>query len=167
MTEVFIQGFLGRDCTIQEGSNGTKFLSIAVGSSDFVKGTQKTQWFDCVWFGYNEKMVEYLKKGANVIAVGQLDVEMETGKDGATYIRRRVNVHSLSFVHTSNKQQGEDGETKQVQTAPQQTTKTVPTPPSDDEINVTSGKKPVATKTGPIPASTKPEPIGNDSDLPF
>ena len=157
MTEVFIQGFLGRDCTIQEGANGTRFLSIAVGSSDFVKGTQKTQWFDCVWFGYNEKMVEYLKKGANVIAVGQLDVEIETGKDGATYIRRRVNVHSLSFVHTSNKQQGEDGEAKPTQTTTQ-TTRTTATPPSDDEINVTSSKKPVATK---------PEPIGDDSDLPF
>lgn len=155
MTEVFIQGFLGRDCTLQEGANGVKFLSLTVGSNDFVKGVQKSQWFDCVWFGYNEKMVEYLKKGANVIVVGQLDVETETGKDGITYIRRRVNVHNLTFVHTASKQQGDEATKETAAPAPEK--KKVATPPADDEVNVVTSKKPAA----------KPEPVGDTSDLPF
>ena len=97
MTEVFIQGFLGRDCTVQESANGSKFVSLVVGSNDFVKGVQKTQWFDCTQFNYNDKMVEHLKKGSAVNVIGQLDVENETGKDGVSYIRRRVTVHNLTF----------------------------------------------------------------------
>lgn len=149
MTEVFIQGFLGRDCTVQESANGSKFLSLVVGSNDFVKGVQKTQWFDCTQFNYNDKMVEHLKKGSAVNVIGQLDVENETGKDGVSYIRRRVTVHNLTFNSSGSKPQGE--ETKET-TAPEK--KKAVTPPSDAELN----KKVTATK---------PEPVGDTSDLPF
>ena len=45
MTEVFIQGFLGRDAAVRETEKGGKFLSFTVCSNDFVAGKQKEQWF--------------------------------------------------------------------------------------------------------------------------
>ena len=46
MTEVIIQGFLGRDAVKRETEKGGKFLSFTVFSNDFVSGKQKEQWFD-------------------------------------------------------------------------------------------------------------------------
>ncbi len=97
MVEVLIQGHLGKDAQERETQRGSKFAVLSVGSSDFIGGEQKTQWFDCLWFDYNQKMLEHMKKGSGVNIVGALDACLETGQNGATYIRRRVYVHNVTF----------------------------------------------------------------------
>ena len=107
MNSIFITGFLGRDSASRETAKGGKFLSFTVGCNDFVNGTEKTQWFDCIWFNYNTNIAEHLKKGSGVIVVGSLDVDLETAEDGKTYIRRKVNVHNVTFNSSGKKEDGE------------------------------------------------------------
>ena len=160
MTEVFIQGFLGRDSAVRETEKGGKFLSFTVCSNDFVAGKQKEQWFDCIWFDYNDKMVEYLKKGSCVNVVGTLDADIEKGDDGKSYIRRRVTVHFVTFAASSKAkeeaQQGAVAEPEQEATVATQTAKATKTPPADEEITVG------ATRTKKFSAEED-----NNSDLPF
>ena len=160
MTEVIIQGFLGRDAAVRETEKGGKFLSFTVCSNDFVAGKQKEQWFDCIWFDHNDKMVEYLKKGSCVNVIGTLDADIEKGEDGKSYIRRRVTVHFVTFA-SSNKSKDETQkktveEAEQTVKATKQTVKTVKTPPVDEEISVG------ATKSKKFSAEQD-----DASDLPF
>ena len=142
MTEVIIQGFLGRDAVVRSTEKGSKFLSFTLGSNDFFNGEQKTQWFDCVWFDYNEKMVEYLKKGSGLNVVGMLDCEVDITEDGKAYIRRRVNVHYLTFSSTITKKD-EEGTSQEAETpkVTKAATKSTKTPPSDEEISVGNSTK--------------------------
>ena len=159
MTEVIIQGFLGRDAAVRETEKGGKFLSFTVCSNDFVAGKQKEQWFDCIWFDHNDKMVEYLKKGSCVNVVGTLDADIEKGDDGKSYIRRRVTVHFVTFASSSKaKEEAQEAvaEPEQAVAAPKQTAKATKTPPADEEISVG------ATKTKKFSAEQD-----NNSDLPF
>ena len=98
MTEVFIQGFLGRDCLLRETKDGVKFATFPVCSNEFISGKEKTQWFDCMWYEYNPKLAEYLKKGYGVNVIGTLDVYTEEGEDKKVYVRRRVIVHHVTFA---------------------------------------------------------------------
>ncbi len=160
MTEVIIQGFLGRDAAVRETEKGGKFLSFTVCSNDFVAGKQKEQWFDCIWFDHNDKMVEYLKKGSCVNVVGTLDADIERGDDGKSYIRRRVTVHFVTFASSSKtKEEAQQENTAEPvkETVPKQTVKTTKTPPADDEITVGVNK----TKKFSV------EEQNDNSDLPF
>jgi single-stranded DNA-binding protein len=160
MTEVIIQGFLGRDAAVRETEKGGKFLSFTVCSNDFVAGKQKEQWFDCIWFDHNDKMVEYLKKGSCVNVVGGLDADIEKGDDGKSYIRRRVTVHFVTFAASSkakeDAQQSAATEPEQEVQVTKQTSKATKTPPADEEITVG------VAKTKKFSAEED-----NNSDLPF
>ena len=138
---------------MRETEKGGKFLSFTVCSNDFVAGKQKEQWFDCIWFDHNDKMVEYLKKGSCVNVVGTLDADIEKGDDGKSYIRRRVTVHFVTFAASSKSKE----EAQQEAVAePKQTAKATKTPPADEEITVG------VTKTKKFSAE-----LDNNSDLPF
>lgn len=146
MTEVFIQGFLGRDAAVRETEKGGKFLSFTVCSNDFVAGKQKEQWFDCIWFDHNDKMVDYLKKGSCVNVVGTLDADIEKGDDGKSYIRRRVTVHFVTFAASTKTKDEAAQEPAQVEqpaakAATKPAAKSTPTPPSDEELSVGNAKK--------------------------
>lgn len=159
MTEIFLQGFLGRDAAVRETEKGSKFLSFTVCSNDFVAGKQKEQWFDCIWFDYNDKMSDYLKKGSGVNVVGTLDADLEKGEDGKTYIRRRVTVHFVSFSASGkNKEDATQvaEEAAPVASKPASSKKTTVTPPADEEILVGVGKK-----------QQQPQIEEDNSDLPF
>jgi len=157
MVRVEIIGNLGRDCSIHEGKNGGKFVSMAVAAREFVNGEEKTQWFDCVWFNYNDKMVQYLKKGSGVYLSGSLDCVNEIGNDGATYLRRKVTVDYVTFNSTGKSQDENGGNT----TTSAQATAKVP--------SMTAGKKEVVPEVPTVaPEATvfQPEPV-NNGDLPF
>ena len=158
MTLITIQGNLGRDSVERDTEKGGKFLSFTVCSNDFIGGKQKEQWFDCTWFNYNANMVQYLKKGSNVIVSGSLDADLEVGADGNTYIRRRVNVHYVTFASNGKKDENSQtpqnvGQTEQVKKA---TTTSAVTPPSDEEVSV-----------GNLPNKKVVKENVNNSDLPF
>ena len=156
MTEVIIQGFLGRDAAVRETEKGGKFLSFTVCSNDFVAGKQKEQWFDCIWFDHNDKMVDYLKKGSCVNVVGTLDADIEKSDDGKSYIRRRVTVHFVTFAASAKTKDETVQETVQVaHPAAKATVKATATPPSDEEISVNTAKKTLTVDDE------------NNSDLPF
>lgn len=158
MVRVEIIGNLGRDSAVIESKNGGKFLTLTVAAREFVGGEEKTQWFDCVWFNYNEKMVPFLKKGSGIYVAGTLHVENEIGNDGATYLRRKVSADYVTF-NSTGKAQNENNAGATAQSAP---TNDVP---SMYGSKTTKTVAPEVVKEK-VAEAFQPKP-SDDGDLPF
>lgn len=154
MQKITIIGRLGRDAAIRETESGTKIVSFTMAVNGRFRGTEKTSWYDVSSFNYDRyrNMIKYLTKGSSVIVTGDLDADIEEGKDGVMRCRRYVTADSIEF--NSN---GSSGSTREEHTeeAPRRQTnrsrqEDIPDDIPDDEIAVT--KRPAAEK----PASEKP-----------
>ena len=97
MNKFLIEGRLGKDAEVRE-SNGSKFLSLTVAENQFVDKEKKTFWYDVICFNYNEKLVQYYKKGSVLFITGNLTTDVETGKDGVTRCRRKIVADALDFL---------------------------------------------------------------------
>lgn len=93
MNVLTVSGNLGRDARIgQAGNSAVANFSVAVKSGWGDK--EQTVWVDCALFGRQaeSKLVDYLKKGQNVIVSGEMGTREYEGK---TYITLRVNTITL------------------------------------------------------------------------
>ena len=98
MNKTIIIGHLGKDASVRETSNGSKFLSFSIADNQFVKGENKTYWYDVITFNFNEKLVQYYKKGSNLVVTGNIVSDLEVGKDGVTRCRRSMTADSIDFA---------------------------------------------------------------------
>ena len=112
MNKILLEGRLGKDAEVRE-SNGVKFLSMTIAENQFVGKEKKTFWYDVMSFNYNEKLVQYYKKGSALFITGQLTADIEDGKDGVTRCRRRIVADAIDFVSTSKSETTETSETKE------------------------------------------------------
>lgn len=106
MNKIIIIGNLGKDAEVRKSSNGTNYLSFAIADNELVKGEKKTFWYDVTSFNFNEKLVQYYKKGSSLMVTGTLVSDVEVGKDGVSRCRRSVTAVSIDFVGLG-KQDGE------------------------------------------------------------
>jgi single stranded DNA-binding protein len=97
MNKFLIEGRLGKDAEVRE-SNGSKFLSLTVAENQFVDKEKKTFWYDVICFNYNEKLVQYYKRGSILFITGTLTTDVETGKDNVTRCRRKIVADALDFL---------------------------------------------------------------------
>lgn len=161
MQKITLIGRLGRDAAVRETSNGTKVISLAVAANSFVKGVEKTSWYDVSTFNYDRyaNMVKYLTKGSSVIVTGDLDADIEKGNDGVTRCRRVVMADSISFNQSGNSGSTQTSEAKE--SAPMTSN-----PESDDDepkvIAAKSTKKAKAEDKEAVQTTQT-----NDDDLPF
>lgn len=155
MNKILIEGRLGKDAEVRE-SNGSKFLSMTIAENQFVGKEKKTFWYDVLAFNYNDKLVQYYKKGSPLFITGQLTADEETGKDGVTRCRRRIVADAIDFLNSSKSDSGDNqGETKQA-----------------ESTNTTSATSMYASKkkSAPEPVVTTATTSAGDtdnSDLPF
>ena len=137
MNKFLIEGRLGKDAEVRE-SNGSKFLSLTVAENQFVDKEKKTFWYDVICFNYNEKLVQYYKKGSVLFVTGQLTTDVETGKDGVARCRRKIVADALDFLSggksdSNEKQTTDTQETKKKSVEPIQTT-AVPTDVDNSDL---------------------------------
>ena len=99
MQKITLVGRLGRDAAIREMQEGGKVVSFTVAANGRYRGVEKTSWYDVSTFNYDryKNMVKYLTKGSSVIVVGELDCDIEEGRDGVMRCRRSVNADSIEF----------------------------------------------------------------------
>lgn len=159
MVRVHLLGNLGREVQIVETKNGNKFAKLVVASNDRFAGVDKTQWFEVMWFNYSDKMINTFKKGTSLWIEGGLDTYIETGNDGATYLRRNIVADFVTFGSNGRKE-NEEGTTQTPTEQPAPKKAATQTPPSDEEISVVPTSK--AKK-----AQTEEVFIPSDNDLPF
>ena len=174
MQKITIIGRLGRDAAIRETQDGGKVVSFTVACNGRYRGVEKTSWYEVSTFNYEryKNMIKYLTKGSSVIVVGELDADLDEGRDGVTRVRRSIVADSIEF--NSN---GTSGNTQTATTErPAAATKKAFAPkediPDDTEVEVTVTQKKTASKVKPVAEQTVEVEAPEDDteaadDLPF
>ena len=156
MNKVFIEGRLGRNAEVKETSNGNKFIrfTVAVNWRKSKEKDDRTTWYDVTSFNpsYTGNLAKYLVSGTPVIVVGDLEPEMNPGKDGKMYLNMSVRANSIEFPRISNKKD-DTVNTSTSQTVAKNEPKSVNNDIPDDEIGVGKLPSPVVSD--------------DDDDLPF
>ncbi len=151
MNKILLEGRLGKDAEVRE-SNGVKFLSMTIAENQFIGKEKKTFWYDVMCFNYNDKLVQYYKKGSALFITGQLTADIEEGKDNVTRCRRRIMADAIDFVSTSKSETTEAKE-----------------PANSANTSMYGSKKAKKEENLPEPIVTTAGESGNvdNSDLPF
>lgn len=124
MNKLLIEGRLGKDAEVRE-TNGKKFLSMTIAENQLVGKEKKTFWYDVLCFNYNEKLVQYYKKGSVLFITGQVTSDIETGKDGVTRCRRKIVADALDFLSGGKTDGNEASAPAESQEQPERKKKTV------------------------------------------
>jgi single-strand DNA-binding protein len=101
MMQLQIIGNLGADA-VEKEINGKKYISMCVASTKIsmrVASTKKdrTTWVSVMYY-YSERLLPYLKKGAQVFASGEMSVGTYTNRDGVTQVDVSVWANLLQLV---------------------------------------------------------------------
>lgn len=119
MNKIMIIGNLGKDAEVRETANGSKFISFSIADNEFFKGERRTYWYDVMSFNFNEKMLQYYKKGSSLVVTGTLVCDMEVGKDGVARCRRSLTADSIEFSPSSKSEGSSTQQVVAVEQAPQ------------------------------------------------
>ena len=139
MEKITLIGRLGRDASVKETQQGTKFLTFTMACDAYVRGENRTHWYDVTSFDPNryKNMLKYLTKGSSVTVVGDLDADIEEGRDGVVRCRRRVSADSVQFTPTT-----QSGSTSEDRTETKPSKKRGSDEPDDiDEEEVTTTRR--------------------------
>lgn len=176
MQKITLIGRLGRDAAIRETQDGGKVVSFTVACNGRYRGVEKTSWYEVSTFNYEryKNMVQYLTKGSSVVVVGELDADIDEGRDGVKRCRRSVTADSIEF--NSNGSSGNTQSNSNSESAPAEQPKaTKPSSeevPADTEVTVPKRSRKATAAAEPAPAPA-PEPVNEDDggenpdDLPF
>lgn len=99
MVNIFVIGRLGADAETVEWKNG-KFIQLRLAVDDW-NGAKITTWFR-VTCDYDEKTLEFYKKGRLVSVSGTESVSLYTAKDGSTQLSRDIRAKSIELIRTGN-----------------------------------------------------------------
>ena len=105
MNKVILMGRLTRDPEISSSTSGTTFarFSIAVDRRFKREGEPDADFFNCTSFGKQAEFVEkYLHKGTKVVAVGRLQNNNYTNKEGQKVYDVRIMVEEIEFAESKN-----------------------------------------------------------------
>ena len=178
MQKITLIGRLGRDAAIRETQDGGKVISFTVAVNGRFRGVEKTSWYDVSTFNYDryKNMLKYLTKGSGVIVVGELDADIDEGRDGVTRVRRSVVADSIEFNSNGVSGNTTNNQATAAPAAPAHAPAPAAAPaddapvPSDEEVSVTTSRKGRPKKAEPVAEETAPavpEGDDDDNDLPF
>ena len=115
MNVTIVTGNLGNDPRIGQTKNGAEIMSFSVADNQFVRGENRTQWWDVITT--NPQVIKTfrasLKKGSfvQVSGSGWSDNEtVETKEGNKTYLRRTLTLYDIHYVNGGSKH--EDSENK-------------------------------------------------------
>ena len=82
MLQLQVIGNLGADAVAKE-INGKQYISMRVASTERRGQQERTTWVS-VLYRMNDRLLPYLRKGAQVYATGDVNIGTYTNRDGAT-----------------------------------------------------------------------------------
>lgn len=173
MQKITIIGRLGRDAQVRELPDGGKVISFVVAVNGRYRNVDKTSWYDVTSFNYAryKNMVQYFTKGSSVIVVGELDADIDEGKDGVMRCRRSITADSIEF--NSNGTSGGTATEAASEAPKKKATKVEAVPadePADEPVEETPKVSRKPKKAAPVEVEDEgvDEQDGGDSeDLPF
>lgn len=124
MIKLQIIGNLGKDCIVKE-INGKNVINFSVAHQEKFKDSQgilkeKTTWVECAYWTERTAIAPYLKKGQQVYAEGNPEVDAYMNKENqpaATLRMRVMNVQLLGSRPEGSQQNGQQGYQNAGQTA--------------------------------------------------
>lgn len=116
MQKITVAGHLGSDPEVRHTPGGQKVTSFRIAVNTKTKGEEVTTWYRItVWGDRFDGMMNYLKKGSTVIAVGDFRANTYIDREGKTQVGLEVTADSLQFPPSSKQKSEMAGE------APRQT----------------------------------------------
>lgn len=114
-----IDGRLGKDAEPMMTSRNTEYISFSLANTTYVKGTQKTVWYDVVFFNPESirSRMQYLTKGTYVAVTGVPDEAPFVAKDGSLRIKYSLFGDRIEFLG-GGKKEGENAQKVNEQNAP-------------------------------------------------
>ena len=94
MIIVTATGHLGADAVVRE-KDGRKYISFRMCSTIRRGQVEKSTWIS-VFYRYSENLLPYLTKGVGVLVIGEEDIALYNGKNGAQ-IDVSVNANTLEL----------------------------------------------------------------------
>lgn len=89
MKSITIAGRVGRDAELRNTNSGDSVLSFTVAVDDRSGKDKSTLWFDVsIWGKRADSLSQYIKKGSQIAATGDLGMREHNGK---TYLTVRAN----------------------------------------------------------------------------
>lgn len=100
MNKLIISGRLTRDAEQRFLASGTAVLSFSVANNTGYGEKQETHYFDCSLFGKRAegKLIDFLKKGTQVVVEGEISLNTYEKKDGTTGASLRVFVQNVELM---------------------------------------------------------------------
>jgi single-strand DNA-binding protein len=140
MQRLSIIGYLGQDSEVKDlGQNQVINFSVAVSESYTNKTTNEkvvnTTWYDCVKWGNNTSVAQFLKKGTQVLVEGKPTARAWQKEDGSIVTVLGVNVQNLSLLGGAKTETSSSGAnaTSQATTVSQPQFSPSPTTEVDDD----------------------------------
>ena len=146
MQSITIIGNLGKQAEVRTTQNGRQYLNFSVAVNSKRNNEVKTTWYEVLSFQEQHitKLTQYLRKGTQVVVVGELDPEAniyqdKTGQQKA-YLRLIILTDKIEFVSSGNPNaQSTTGATS---TVAEQYSK------QNDDFNMGMGAKPQPQQSG-------------------
>jgi len=91
-------GRLGRDAEVRKTNSGLTVTGFSLAVTTGYGDNKGTLWLDCsIWGDRGERMVDDLKKGAEIVVAGELAENEYVNKEGATVKKLTFRVNSNSY----------------------------------------------------------------------
>lgn len=152
MRTLIVSGYMAKDCELKTISNGNKVLNLSIGSNEYgdeknSDGTNKPMWINVSSFKEEAiRMAQYLKKGSNIIVIGDMKTRMYQNNNQEWNCAIEINNADIKFNGTSTKK--EEGAT--------------------ETSGTTTAKTTVKHTDMDIPVQTATQTVSDDKDeLPF
>lgn len=105
MNRLMVKGNIGTDAVAHAISEHRYAISFNLAVNKSYKdasGEKKTvtTWFRCVRFTQNDKLVQYLKKGLEIILIGEAGADAYV-KDGVAIASPTMNIKEIEWIQTS------------------------------------------------------------------
>lgn len=154
---ISVTGFLGGDAEKKFTQGGDAVLSFSVGDSVGFGDRKSTNWWRCNAWGKQAEgqLVEYLKKGQQVVVFGEVTLREYTDRDGAKRLSPDIRVNSVQLVGKRDDDGGQGGG------GGYRGGDDHPPPPRRQE----GQQQP--PQGGGQPRQSAPQPDDDDSDIPF
>ena len=155
MQSITIIGNLGKQAEVRTTQNGRQYLNFSVAVNSKRNNEVKTTWYEVLSFQEQHitKLTQYLRKGTQVVVVGELDPEAniyqdKTGQQKA-YLRLIILTDKIEFVSSGNPNaQSTTGATS---TVAEQYSK------QNDDFNMGMGAKPQPQQSGYAQPTAQPQ----------
>jgi len=107
MNQINVIGRIGQNPEKKQSSNNSDYYSFSVVSNTKERGEERSVWYRCMLFSFNEKFMNCIKKGSMIMVSGSLSVpSIYQDKMGVNQVSLSIMASAVNFLPASEKKEG-------------------------------------------------------------